>query len=275
MRYGMIDDDLQGTVQTTTFFYKSNLIDSTEVADQQKKTDGQSRTLGSKLTWSEPIGAVWSAIVDYSYNRNNSISKRNTYDKDFSGKYDVLDDEFSNNFDLGAYSHSASLLLKFMGKKLKGSFGSGVSSIRLKLSDLDSNRRSTYHFKNLTPQAGASYSFRPQTRLFVNYRGTTRQPTIDQLQPIRDNADRLNIFIGNPDLKVGFNHNINVGYNSYKTLNQTYVSANFGYNIPVNTITFYNTLDVTLGKQTYMPVNVNGNRSWNLWANMFKEASEG
>ena len=274
VRYGLMDDDQMGTVQTTTNFYKNNMVDSTEIADQQKKNNGQSHTFGGKITWSEPIGRTWSAIIDYSYNRNNSVSHRNTYDKDGAGKYEVLDQAYSNNFDLGAYGHSSSLLFKFNGKKLRGSFGSGISSIRLHLTDLDSSKQTAYLFRNLTPQLAAAYLFKPQTRFFINYRGTTKQPTIDQLQPIRDNADRLNIFIGNPDLKVGFNHNINAGYSNYKTLSQTYFSANFGYNIPVNTITFYNTLDVNLGKQTYTPVNVNGNRSWNFWANMFKENDE-
>ncbi|HEY0732056.1 MAG TPA: outer membrane beta-barrel protein, partial [Chitinophagaceae bacterium] len=246
---------------------------SVDNADQLKLVDGRARTFGSKITFSEPINSVWAVVVDYGFNTNNSYSYRNTFDKDLSGKYAIRDEEFSNNFNLEASSRSGSATLRFMGRKMKGSLGSGISDIKLKLHHLDSNKTNIYHFLNFTPQAAMGYNLRPQTRLFLNYRGTTRQPTIDQLQPIRDNADRLNIFIGNPDLKVGFNHNFNLGFNSYKTLSQTFIQANVGYIIPVNAITFYNSLDVTRGKQTYTPVNVNGNRSWNTWFNMSRESA--
>lgn len=274
IRYGLINDEQQGTVATLTDFYKNNSIDSVDNADQLKLVDGRAHTFGSKITFSEPLNAFWALVMDYGFNKNNSSSYRNTFDKDPSGKYAIRDDEFSNNFDLDASSNSGSVNLRFLGKKLKGSFGSGFSAIQLKLFDLDSNKRNVYYFKNLAPQAAMSYAIKRQTRLSVNYRGTTSQPTIDQLQPVRNNNDRLNIFIGNPDLKVGFNHNFNLGYNSYKTLGQTYFYANFGYIIPVNAISFYNSVDISRGKQTYTPVNVSGNRSWNTWFNISKETED-
>lgn len=140
--------------------------------------------------------------------------------------------------------------------------------------NLDNNSRNNYNFLNLTPQASVNYTIKPQTNIRFNYRGTTRQPTIDQLQPIRDNADRLNVFIGNPDLKVGFNHSINLGFNTYKTLSQKGLFTNFSYNIPVNTIAFLTSLDVSRGKQTYTPVNVNGSRNWYFYADYFKDGGE-
>jgi hypothetical protein len=143
----------------------------------------------------------------------------------------------------------------------------------LKLYNLDSNRRNNYDFLNLTPQGSISYSWKAQTRLTFNYRGTTRQPTIDQLQPIRDNQDRLNIFIGNPDLKVGFNHNMNASFSTYKMLSQKGFYLSLNYNIPINAITFLNSVDITNGQQTYKPINVNGNRNWNVNTYYYKDGS--
>jgi len=108
----------------------------------------------------------------------------------------------------------------------------------------------------------------------LNYRGTTRQPTINQLQPLRDNSDPLNEYIGNPDLKVGFNHGINLFFNQYKVLKQSGIWANFSYNIQQNAITQFNTIDLVTGKRTYYPVNVNGNSNWYLWFNYDKSRGE-
>jgi hypothetical protein len=275
LRYGIIEDDQDAYFVThTDFFNNSGVIDSVDNADQQKTMRGQSQTLGAKLTWSEPLSMKWTLVADYAYNTNNSYSHRNTFNKDISGKYVVLDHEFSNNFNLDVFSHSGTGILKYTGKKLRAAFGSGISTVRLNLFNLDSNRRAEYHFRNLTPQASIGYTWKPQTRLSFNYRGTTRQPTIDQLQPIRDNSDRLNVFVGNPFLKVGFNHNFNLGYNTYKMLSQTGLFMNFSYNIPVNAISFYNSVDVTRGKQVYTPVNINGNRNWNSWIDMWKDGGE-
>lgn len=274
LRYGVIEDKQKGIIQTHTDFYEGGAIDSVDIADQQKRMTGSSRTLGAKITFSEPLSVKWSLVLDYAFNKNNSESHRNTFNKDATGKYASLDQEFSNNFDLNVFSHSGSTILKFTDKKLRAAFGSGVSTVKLKLFNLDNTSRNTYNFLNLTPQASINYTIKPQTNIRLNYRGTTRQPTIDQLQPIRDNADRLNIFVGNPDLKVGFNHSINIGFNTYKTLSQKGLFTNFGYNIPVNAIAFLTTLDVNRGKQTYTPVNVNGSRSWYFYADYFKDGGE-
>jgi hypothetical protein len=271
LRFGYINDNQNGIIQTHTDFYKSNVVDSSDIADQQKLMNGHSRTIGSKITFSEPLNSKWAVVLEYAHNENASVSHKNTYNKDNLGKYSIIDKVFSNNFDLDVYANSGTAILKYTTQKLRAAFGSGLSNAKLKLYNLDSNRRSNYNFLNLTPQASVGYSFKAQTRLSFNYRGTTRQPTIDQLQPIRDNQDRLNIFIGNPNLKVGFNHNLNASFNTYKVLSQKGFYLSLNYNIPVNAITFLNSVDITKGQQTYMPINVNGNKNWSMYTQYFKD----
>lgn len=274
LRYGYIEDSQDGIVQTKTDFYKNGAIDSTDNADQQKLRSGNSKTFGTKISFSEPLNSKWAMAFEYAFNKNNSTSHRNTYNKDNYGKYSVIDKVFSNNFDLDVYSNGGTAVLKYTTAKIRAAFGSGVSDVKLKLFDLDSSKRTNYNFFNLTPQASFAYTYKPQSRIGFNYRGTTRQPTIDQLQPIRDNQDRLNIFIGNPDLKVGFNHSISMFMNTYKILTQKGIFVNLYLNIPVNAITFSNSVDVSTGQQTYMPVNVNGNRNWSFYSDYFKDGGE-
>jgi hypothetical protein len=70
---------------------------------------------------------------------------------------------------------------------------------------------------------------------------------------------------------VGFNHELSMYFNTYKMLSQKGVFTNFYIDIPVNAITFLNSVDVTTGQQTYKPVNVNGNRNWGSWFQYFKD----
>ena len=138
--------------------------------------------------------------------------------------------------------------------------------MQLRLNDRDSKNRNTYHFLNVTPQAQINYTIKPQNTLTFSYRGTTRQPRIDQLQPLRDNNDPLNIFQGNPDLKVGFNHSVGMSYYNYKVLKARYFYFNINYNATQNFISNYNVIDRTTGKRIYMPVNTNGVNNWYVWS---------
>lgn len=262
LRYGHVEDDNRGMLNATTIFHRPNRPDSTSVLDQLKKFDGNSRTLGIKTTYLEPLSSKWTIIFDYAYNNSNSTSNRNTFNKSNNGKYEDLDTVFSNNFDLIATSHSGNTLLRLIDKKIRFSLGSGVSAVQLKLHDLDNKNRSNYHFLNVTPQAQVNYTIRPQNTITFSYRGTTRQPRIDQLQPIRDNNDPLNIFQGNPDLKVGFNHSTGFSYYNYKVLKTRYLYFSANYNVTQNFITNYNVVDRRTGKRIYMPVNTNGVKNW-------------
>lgn len=267
LRFGLTDDLQNGMNNTKIDFYQNGLVDSTAIVDQLRKFDGSSKSLGAKFTFSEPLSTKWSLVLDYAHNQNISSSYRNTYKKSINGKYETLDPVFSNNFDLKAFSNSGLGVFKFTGTKLKMALGSGLSAVQLRLQNLDDNSKNTYNFLNVTPQAQLGYTFKPQTNLSFNYRGTTRQPSIDQLQPIRNNEDPLYEFVGNPDLKVGFNHNISMFFNQYKVLSGRGIWINMNYNITNNDITNLTTIDTVRGKQIYSPINVDGNKSWNFWSN--------
>ncbi len=266
VRLGYIEDDQQGFVYSNVNYFTGTTLDSTQIQDQQKINSGTSTTLGTKLTFSEPIGTKWTVIADLSHNRNFSSSFKNTFDTSFSGKYEILNPLFSNNFDLEAFSNSGTLIGRYQYKKFRFAAGSGLSSIKLNLHNLDDNKQTVYRFTNLTPQASINYAIKMQTNLGLNYRGTNLQPSINQLQPLRDNNDPLNIYVGNPDLEVGFNHNLSLFFNSYKILSARGIWANAGVTISENAITQFSNINEQTGARTYRPVNVEGVHNWYIWS---------
>lgn len=272
-RYGITNDDNGGNAITNTQFFSNGVPSTSSLVDQMKTFTGESITWGAKLTYNEPLSAKWNLVLDYSYNNNNSNSYRNTFNKGNNGKYDVLDSLYSNNFNLTASSNSGTATVRYIYKKLRMGVGSGLSSVQLNLLDLDNKTGSVYKFTKFTPQAQFSYSLKQQSNISLNYRGTTRQPSIDQLQPIRDNNDPLNVFTGNPNLKVGFNHNVSAYYNDYKVLSGSSKFIAVGYSAINNAIVNFTTLDTTTGKQTYTPVNVSGNQNWNV--NIYIDKGQG
>ncbi len=272
-RFGLTADENSGFNDTRIQYFKDGIFDKADTIDQMKLFDGRSTTMGVKTSFVEPFSALWSMVVEYAYNDNNSISHRNTFEKSLDGKYKTLVNEFSNNFELDAFSHTGNAILRYMGKKLRMGFGVGLSSVDLKLNNLDDHTVNNYSFTNFTPQVQFNVTPKTQMNIGFNYRGTTRQPTINQLQPLRDNTDPLNEYKGNPDLKVGFNHGFSLNFNQYKVLKQLYSFLYFSYNFQQNAITQNNTFDAN-GKRTYFPVNVNGNKNWNMGGNLEKAAAD-
>ncbi|MBN8782942.1 MAG: TonB-dependent receptor [Terrimonas ferruginea] len=268
-RLTLIDDQQTALLQSVSRFVRRNgppnVLDSLELIDQQKRNNGNATNYGVKFTYNEPLTELWNLIAEYSFNQSKSSSHRNSFDKDVDGKYTDLNPTFSNNADLDATSNAGTLFARYTGKKLRMAFGSGLSAIRLRLDNLDIDTRTTYNFTGFTPQAQFRYQLKQQEGISLSYKGNTVQPTLNQLQPLRNNDDPLRIYVGNPDLKVAFNHNINLNYNNYKVLTQQYTWVGVGINFLRNTVSTTSVVDLETGKTTYMPVNVNGNYNWYLY----------
>ncbi|HSB93091.1 MAG TPA: outer membrane beta-barrel protein, partial [Flavitalea sp.] len=89
------------------------------------------------------------------------------------------------------------------------------------------------------------------------------QPTIQQIQPILDNSNTLNIQIGNPTLKQEFRHNLNFQFNDFKVLSGRGIWFSGGFNAVDNAIS--TSSFITKGVRATQFVNVSGNYNANMW----------
>ena len=121
---------------------------------------------------------------------------------------------------------------------------------------------STSKVVNWSPQAMVFYDINDNTNLRVFYFGRSAQPSTNQLMPVPDNSDPLNISLGNPYLEPYFNHNIRArfGYTNKKTF--TSVHANIRGGIVQDAITNAQWYDAA-GAQYSMPVNGPGTANAN------------
>ena len=120
-------------------------------------------------------------------------------------------------------------------------------------------------FNNFVPSVTLNYTPKQQRRVNFNYNGNTRNPTLQQIQPLIDNIDPLNIATGNPNLKQSFTHNFSFSASDYKVLQSKSMSINFNYSSTNNAITNASTID-TLGRRINQAINVNGNYSMSAYA---------
>jgi hypothetical protein len=224
-------------------------------------------SLSSRLAYTEPLSKVAFLELNYSFKLDNNSADRITNDKNqVTADYINKNQLYSSNYDFEILTHTGGANLKFVFKKMNFSFGSSVSNASFKQTDVDKDTSYAYAFTNLFPRANFTYKFSKQSTASFNYNGNTRQPTLDQIQPLRDNNDPLNIAIGNPGLTQEFRHSINVRYNTYKPLTGRYIGGYINTNFVDDAITRTETVNDS-GVRYYQHINMDGNYS--AWAGMW------
>jgi hypothetical protein len=233
--------------------------------DQKKKDDFVANVLSSDLTYTEPLSKKVLLKLSYGITSDNSHSSKTTKVKptgsiDYSDRVDSLSSDFSSDI----FSQTAGLEFKYNEKKYNVTLGSKARYSMFKQMDLVRNRRYDYNRVNLFPTLRFNYKFDQFRRFTFSYSGSTKQPNISQIQPVQDNSNPLNIIIGNPNLKMGYNQNININYFSYKVLSSRSLYAGIMFTNSFNNIATNRTLD-EFGRTINRYVNLNGGYNASLW----------
>ena len=229
----------------------------------KQKKDMNTRTLAfsGKATYTEPLSKVAFAEVDYGVTVNNSTFVNKSYDTLAGGQYsDAPNRRYSSDYAYNVLTNAGGLNLKFVYSKVNFSFGSDVSNAHFLQKDrFNGDTSHTYNYVNLFPQASFTYKISKQTSLHLDYKGSTEQPSIDQITPLAQNTDPLNIKVGNPNLKQEFVNTITARFNDFKVLSGRYIWVWMSYNNMQDAISTSQTILNGISSTQY--VNVSGNYS--------------
>jgi hypothetical protein len=201
-------------------------------------------------------------LLEFSLSKNesHSVSDKLTYDyNNNSGKHDLINPLLTNNYENIYGTTTAGIRLRTQKKKY--SYAAGISwqnaelkgTIRTGIKDSVISKS----FYNLLPNARVQYNFTKFKTLQADYRASTNQPSVSQLQPVPDISNPLNIREGNPDLKQEFNHRINVHYNGVNPFRGKSLFLFSSYSFTNNRIVNFDVID-SFGRKRTKPVNVDG-----------------
>ena len=239
---------------------------NTDSVNQLKETDTRSLNLNGNINYTEPLSKTLFLTGSYGIGIQSNSSSRLSFDKQSGGEFnDEPNNTFSSNYDFAVLTHTGRASLRYIYKKYNLSLGSAAFFTSFKQEDLLRDTSVNRHYTNFAPSASFAYSFSKQNRLSFNYSGSTSQPTIDQLQPLQQNTDPLNISIGNPLLKQQFRNNFFLNWNNYKVLTGQHYYAYASFSFTNDAITQAQTIDDS-GKRTYRYINTNGNYVAGLYA---------
>ncbi len=230
------------------------------ITDQRKENVSTALNVDGAATYTEPITKAMAVSLEYKLSINNTNSERNTFNKSAvnADVYDAIDPNFSNHYAYNIITHRAGTNFSWDYKKLDFSAGMNVANTAFNQEDLIQDTSFKYSVFNLFPKASLRYKIGKQTSIRFRYNGQTRQPTIQQIQPIQDNTNPQNITVGNANLTQEFRNSFNLNFNDYKVLSGRWIYIYSGFTITDNAITRAQTVD-TVGNRRSQYVNIDGN----------------
>lgn len=158
---------------------------------------------------------------------------------DIEVQFRKVSDDYNFNFGVLAQPQTTNFIQKYLG--------------------VDHNN--TRKVFNWSPTADFRYYFTRQHQLRFNYRGSTSQPSMSQMVQITDNTDKLNVTIGNPNLKPSFSNNFRLFYNNFISNHTQNILLFVNYSNTKNSTVQSVKYDATTGGRTSTYENINGN--WN------------
>jgi len=232
--------------------------DSISVIDQYVNNKTNKYSLNSRLSYVEPIFDKKNLIeLSVSFQTINTTSDKMQYNKDKNGWYDALDSMYSNNFDNRFFREAFELNYKHVEKNYNLTLGlKAEPSQMINQTEYGDNSSKDIRLDvvNYSPTAQIRYNFSKKKFFRLDYRGQTQQPSISQMQPVKNNSNQMNEIVGNENLLPSFSHNFRFMYSSFNS--DRFSSFNIGSNFQAtrDALTTNSIYDVT-GKQYSQTVN--------------------
>jgi len=256
-------NDNTGYLRNSINYFSNGIIDSTQVIDQLKLNNNNSRTYKALASYIHPLNAKSTLNISYTFNTSNSEQNIRTFEKMTTGKYDSLNMRFSNHFTFKSSSHRGGVTYNYTTKKINFRMGLAIQDLSLRQTNLINDSSYARNFINFFPSSNIRWKFSQSGSLNLGYNGNTQQPQLAQLQPILNNADPLNLTIGNQNLKPSFSHSFNFSLNDYKVFTEASKSVWGYFNFTENAFSSTTVVD-NKGVRTTQTVNVNGNYNYYL-----------
>ena len=286
--------------QTTTYNGVSGL--SEYQANRYNLSPTKSWDYSVRATYSEPIAYATFLQFSYTFQYRYNESDRQTFDysnpllsdptksfdfssvtpvyRQWSDYFDLVQNGYSPTKDDAYYSkdqsrysaysnyiHTGEIMLRFIRDTYDFNVGVQVipqtSDYTQRYLGVDTVVKRTV--TNWSPTANFRWRPTQSGSLQFQYRGSTSQPSIDQLLVINDDTNPLSKTTGNPDLKPSFTQSFNLRFNNYIMNYQRMINANLNFSTTMNSIVNKVTY-TSIGGQESRPENINGN--WNAGGNI-------
>ncbi len=249
-----------GILKTDNYSYADSSVFLKSV-NQKKEGLNVNQSHIAGISYTEPITKKIKIEVSFDFMHYNSKQDKKAFNN-IGGEYNELDSTFTNNFINQKQINRAGLKFIYEVKKMRFTIGTKARNVYVNNNNIFKNQHITQNFNNILPFSTLRYKFSENKSLDIRYTTSSQNPTISQLQPVRDNSNPNFINIGNPNLLPTFMHSINLNFNSWKSISGKYTWMGLTYNFINNDMATATSYD-SIGRTVSQAINVNGNYNFN------------
>ena len=212
------------TMRADIRFTNTNKTDTTyarmtqsALVDQHTLSGNNALNYSLRTSFVEPIyGKNHFIETVLSLSGSNRQSIKDQYSM-IDGAYQY-DSVFSNALSNNMYTEQLELNYRWVSEKIDMTAGARVLAIQTHSTTYYGDvlaRDTLYNRFNWSPNLNFKYKFGRKEFARINYRGNVNQPTIQQMEPVRNNSDAMNETVGNLGLNPAFYHNIFAMYSRF------------------------------------------------------------
>lgn len=253
------NNDANGDLNSDNDFAPSDpTMDLRQILLQEQLERDDENTYRIDATITQPIGNR--QYLDYSFRHSNTSNDVSTdvfdIDDDIQTLNNLLSTQYTRDFSYNRYG----VAWQKEGDNSSLSLGTYLQQSQLN-GDIE-NLASPIDNSNIAilPTARYRYEIDRGHNFSLRYRTSINQPTLEQLQPVLDVTDPINLYVGNPDLEVEYRHNLRMNYIKWDQFNFSSLFAFMTVNYSRNNIINQTSIDENF-VQTTSPINVSDDLS--------------
>ncbi|MEZ5016384.1 MAG: outer membrane beta-barrel protein [Flavipsychrobacter sp.] len=221
--------------------------------------NGNNKNLSTNvgIRYSEPIGKRNLLSLDYNNTYDNSNNNREVLLENNGAT--ITDTAQSRTYENINIEHNIGLTYQYTTDRFYTTLGFQLLPYDRKTTDpINSNNNVAQKGINYAPSLHVQYDLSKTQNIGLGYNGRINTPNLNQLQPVPDYTDSLNIYIGNPNLKPEISNTISLNYRNYKPS-----GANTNINLHGSWYQqkITNNVIITNSKRETRPINADGNYS--------------
>ncbi|MEL7533537.1 MAG: outer membrane beta-barrel protein, partial [Bacteroidota bacterium] len=251
--FGAQNDQSDLDLFTRNRFYQGQGV---AFADSVNQTQGQTVkqiTYSGRATYTEPLGKGRYLGANFMHSNFGENSRRDVFDRFPTGE--SFNEGLSNHFQKDYIYNRGGLSIRINRKKSRFNLGLNYQQSKLVGEIFSQDTLITQDFRNWLPSMRYSYDFGTGKSISFRYNTDVREPSLEQLQPLVNNTDPLNLYLGNPDLQAEYTHSASTQLVIFDQFSFTNLFLNFNLRYTQDKITQSRTID-SLFRQTIQPVNV-------------------
>ena len=252
---GISQTDNTGNLLSTNQYYGNR--PRTQEIVQRNTQSNAARSYGGTFTYTEPLGGRKYLEGIYAYRTNQNQVDRKVFNE--KGGAGNLVDSLSNNYNSNYIYNRPGLNFRVNRQKFNFAVGASYQTTQLKGDLISRGLKIDRTFENILPVARFNYDFSTFKHLRFDYETSMQEPSIQQLQPVVDNSDPLNLSVGNPELRPGYSHNLSANFTTFDPAKFINFFAFLTTVYTTNDIANSQSVDPATFVRTSKPVNVKDN----------------